>query len=571
MSGDPNTTFSRCLTDEWWRAGLVHAVLSPGSRSAPMALALAEHPGVNLHVNEDERSASFLALGLAKASGRPVALLCTSGTAAANFHPAVLEAHHASVPLLVCTADRPPELRGVGAPQTVDQAHLFGGATHWYAEPETPAVGQQPSTWRSLAARAWAEAQGPPAGPVHLNLPFREPLVPDGGDRPPFELGGRPDGRPWMAVDRGRGVDDEVVARLASRLEGMERGVLVSGFGAGLRPGGLDGLARVTGWPTLADPVSNLRSGPHTISTYDALARVESVATALRPELVLRVGAPLTSKSAMSWLASAPTVVVDPRQSWADPEGVADTVVLGDAQAFVDTLAERIDAPLINTGWRREWESAERKARTAIDAVLDGWSTPFEGRIARDVMGALPEESALVVASSMPIRDIESFAAPRDGVTVFANRGVNGIDGFVSTSLGVAAARPWSTTVALVGDLCFLHDSNGLSGAARSGVDTVFVVVDNNGGGVFSFLPQARLPEHFETLFGTPVDMDLPRLANAYGVAHTAVEAADGLVPAVADAVEAGGVRVVCVRTDRTDNVDRHRRVVAEVERAFTE
>ena len=571
MSGDPNTTFSRCLTDEWWRAGLVHAVLSPGSRSAPMALALAEHPGVNLHVHVDERSASFLALGLAKASGRPVALLCTSGTAAANFHPAVLEAHHASVPLLVCTADRPPELRGVGAPQTVDQAHLFGGATHWYAEPETPAVGQQPSTWRSLAARAWAEAQGPPAGPVHLNLPFREPLVPDDGDRPPFELGGRPDGRPWMAVDRGRGVDEEVVARLASRLEGMERGVLVSGFGAGLRPGGLDGLARVTGWPILADPVSNLRTGPHAISTYDALARVESVATALRPELVLRVGAPLTSKSAMSWLASAPTVVVDPRQSWADPEGVADTVVLGDAQAFVDAVAERIDAPLINAGWREEWESAERKARTAIDGVLDGWSTPFEGRIARDVMGALPEESALVVASSMPIRDLESFAAPRDGVTVFANRGVNGIDGFVSTSLGVAAARPWSTTVALVGDLCFLHDSNGLSGAARSGVDTVFVVVDNNGGGVFSFLPQARLPEHFETLFGTPVDMDLPRLADAYDVPHTAVEAADGLVPAVADAVEAGGVRVVYVRTDRTDNVDRHRLVVAEVERAFTE
>lgn len=571
MSGDPNTTFSRCLTDEWCRAGLVDAVLSPGSRSAPMALALAEHPGVSLHVHVDERSASFLALGLAKASGRPVALLCTSGTAAANFHPAVLEAHHSSVPLVVCTADRPPELRGVGAPQTVDQAHLFGGATRWYAEPETPAAGQQPSTWRSLAARAWAEALGPPPGPVHLNLPFREPLVPDDGDRPPFELGGRPDGRPWMGVERGRQVDDEVVARLASRLQGTERGVLLSGFGAGLRPGGLDGLARVTRWPILADPVSNLRTGPHAISTYDALARVEAATAALRPELVLRVGAPLTSKSAMSWLASTPTVVVDPRRSWADPEGVADTVVLGDGRALVDALAERIDAPRIDTGWRQEWESAEQKARTAIDDVLDGWSTPFEGRVARDVMGALPEESALVVASSMPIRDLESFAAPRGGVTVFANRGVNGIDGFVSTALGVAAARPWSTTVALVGDLCFLHDSNGLSGAARCGVDTVFVVVDNNGGGVFSFLPQAQLPEHFETLFGTPVDTDLARLADAYHVAHTAVEAADGLVPAVADAVEAGGVRVVHVRTDRTDNVDRHRRVVAEVERAFTE
>lgn len=571
MSGDPNTAFSRCLSDEWWRAGLVHAVLSPGSRSAPMALALAEHPGVTLHVHVDERSASFFALGLAKASGRPVALLCTSGTAAANLHPAVLEAHHASVPLLVCTADRPPELRGVGAPQTVDQAHLFGGATHWYAEPETPAVGQSASTWRSLAARAWAEAQGPPAGPVHLNLPLREPLVPDDDDRPSFELGGRPDGRPWMAVERGRRVDDEGVARLASRLAGTERGVLIAGFGAGLRPGGLDGLAHATGWPILADPVSNLRAGPHAVSTYDALARVAPVAAALRPELVFRVGAPLTSKFAMSWLASTPMVVVDPRQSWADPERAADTVVLGDAQPFVDALAERIGASRTDTGWCRQWRSAERQARTAMDGVLDRWSTPFEGRVARDVMGALPEESAFVVASSMPVRDIESFAAPRGGVTVFANRGVNGIDGFVSTALGVATARPWSTTVALVGDLCFLHDTNGLSGAVRRGVDTVFVVVDNNGGGVFSFLPQSRLPEHFETLFGTPVDMDLARLADAYELPHTAVGDADGLVPAVADAVEAGGVRVVHVPTDRTDNVDRHRRVAAEVERAFTE
>ena len=571
MSGDPNTAFSRCLTDEWWRAGLVHAVLSPGSRSAPMALAFAEHPGVTLHVHIDERSASFFALGLAKASGRPVALLCTSGTAAANFHPAVLEAHHASVPLLVCTADRPPELREVGAPQTVDQARLFGGAAHWYAEPETPAVGQPPSTWRSLAARAWAEAVGPQPGPVHLNLPWREPLVPDGDDRPSFDVGGRPDGRPWMAVERGRRLDDEVVARLASRLAGTERGVLLAGFGAGLGPGGLDGLARATGWPILADPVSNLRAGPHAVSTYDALARVDPAAAALRPELVFRVGAPLTSKFAMSWLASTPTVVVDPRQSWADPDRAADTIVLGDAQPLVDALAKRIDAPRTDTGWWRQWESAERQARTVIDGVLDRWSTPFEGRVARDVMGALPEESAFVVASSMPVRDVESFAAPRDGVTVFANRGVNGIDGFVSTALGVAAARPWSTTVALVGDLCFLHDTNGLSGAARRGVDTVFVVVDNNGGGVFSFLPQARLPEHFETLFGTPVDVDLTRLADAYDVPHTAVERADGLVSAVADAVAAGGVRVVHVRTDRTDNVERHRRVAADVERAFTE
>ena len=530
MSGDPNTAFSRCLTDEWWRAGLVHAVLSPGSRSAPMALAFAEHPGVTLHVHIDERSASFFALGLAKASGRPVALLCTSGTAAANFHPAVLEAHHASVPLLVCTADRPPELRDVGAPQTVDQARLFGGAAHWYAEPETPAVGQPPSTWRSLAARAWAEAVGPQPALCTSTCPWREPLVPDGDDRPSFDVGGRPDGRPWMAVERGRRLDDEVVARLASRLAGTERGVLLAGFGAGLGPGGLDGLARATGWPILADPVSNLRAGPHAVSTYDALARVDPAAAALRPELAFRVGAPLTSKFAMSWLASTPTVVVDPRQSWADPDRAADTIVLGDAEPLVDALAKRIDAPRTDTGWWRNGRAPSDRPGRSSTVCWTAGPTPFEGRVARDVMGALPEESALVVASSMPVRDLESFAAPRDGVTVFANRGVNGIDGFVSTALGVAAARPWSTTVALVGDLCFLHDTNGLSGGSparrRHGL---------RGGGQQRrrrlLLPAASpgLPEHFETLFGTPVDMDLTRLADAYDVPHTAVEHADGL------------------------------------------
>lgn len=564
MTRDATTAFARTLVDEWVRNGLTDACLAPGSRSAPLALALAGDDRIRIHVHLDERSASFFALGHAKASGRPAVVLCTSGTAAANFHPAVLEAHHARVPLIVCTADRPPELRDTGAGQTIDQVKLYGDAVRWFCEAgvpdDRPGVGAE---WRAMAARAVADSLGPPAGPVHLNLPFREPLVPTGA--PLVEAPGRSHDRPWTARAPGtRAPSAAMLDVLADLIGSTPRGLVVAGWGADVQPETVLRFSAVTGWPVFADPISNLRV-PGTISTYDPLLRSGDFASAHRPDVVLRVGGPLTNKISMQWLDSdIGQVLVDPDGGWLDPHHAVSGRMLADAEPLLDALASLLAGATIDGEWREAWYDADASARAAIDSLIDGWNEPFEGRIARDVTASVPDGGSLVLASSMPVRDAESFAAPRRGIDVLANRGINGIDGFVSTVLGIAAGSD-GPTVGLLGDLCFLHDCNGLLGARDRGLDATFVVVDNDGGGIFAFLPQADLPEHFETLFGTPHGIDLAALAQVHGIPVTEAVTAAEVVPAVADATSTGGVRVVLVRTDRAANVTRHGEVWSAV------
>jgi 2-succinyl-5-enolpyruvyl-6-hydroxy-3-cyclohexene-1-carboxylate synthase len=564
MSRDANSAFAHCLVDEWSRGGLTDVVLSPGSRSTPLAVAFADHPGFRMHVHLDERSAGFFGLGLGKASGRPAVVMCTSGTAAANFHPAVLEAFHARVPMIVCTADRPPELREVGSGQSVDQGRLYGTAVRWFFEPDAPNDHLQiPSAWRWMAARALAEAQGPPGGPVHLNLPFREPLVP--AKRSRFDLGSRAEAAPWLRAPRSRRIADAaVVDALVSRVTSTAKGVVVAGWGADVGYDAVSRLARAARWPVLADPISGLRAGPMAVSTYDALSRIEQVRKKLAPDLVLRLGGPLTSKYATSWLGASPAIMVDPDRSWSDPQRAAELVLEAEPEPLLEAVAERLERAR-DDSWLSSWMETERRARRTMDALLDSWPKPFEGRIARDVMSTIPDDSALVVASSMPVRDLETFAPPRTGVKVMANRGVNGIDGFVSTVLGVAASEVWPTTVALVGDLCLLHDANGFLGSRRRDIDAVFVVLDNNGGGIFSFLPQAALDAHFEDLFGTPQNIDLHQLGALYGIDVVDVRHAEELAPAIADAVSAGGLHIVRASSERHENVRRHRAVFRAV------
>ena len=568
MSRDATTAFARTLVDEWTRHGVTDACLAPGSRSAPLALALAADERIRLHVHLDERSASFFGLGLARAGGRPVVLLCTSGTAAANFHPAVLEAWHGRVPLVVCTADRPPELRDTGAGQTVDQVKLYGDAVRWFVDagvPEDrPGAG---AAWRQLASRAIAAASGPPAGPVHLNLAFREPLVPTG--EPLVDAPGRVGDRPWTAhVPAVRAPSVEMLDAMAHLVADTPRGLVVAGWGASVEPRTLLRFSEVAGWPVLADPVSGLRV-PGTVSTYDPLLRDASFAAAHRPDLVVRIGGPPSNKVSVQWLGDdVPQVLVDPDRAWLDPRHAATDRVEADPELLLATLADAIDVP-VDEEWTGAWRRADEAARLAIEALLAGWDEPFEGRIAHDVFAAVPTDGALVVASSMPVRDLESFAMPRDSVHVYSNRGVNGIDGFVSTALGVAAGRD-GPTVALLGDLCFLHDVNGLLGAAARDVDLTLVVVDNDGGGIFSFLPQAELPDHFETLFGTPHGVDLAAVARVHGLEAVEVGAADEVVPAVERCAGQGGLRLVLVRTDRATNVTRHREVWAAVRDAVS-
>jgi len=561
--------FARTLVDELARAGLTDACLAPGSRSAPLALALAEHPGITVHVHLDERSAAFFALGAAKRSGRPVAVVCTSGTAAANLHPAVLEADQARTPLLVLTADRPPELRGTGANQATDQLKLYGSAVRWFCEvgvpADDPAAGRY---WRSLASRAVAEAAGAPAGPVHLNLAFAEPLVPSGpgGDPAP----GRPDGAPWtVAPPPLRAADPRDVAPLAEAVRANPRGLLVAGWGVDLDPAVVDGFAAASGWPVLADPLSGARRGPAAISAYDGLVRAPGFAAAHRPTLVVRVGAAPTSKALTRWLdESVPQVLVDPGGGWLDPGRAASRRLTADPSALLAAVTARLDGP--GDGWLGEWLEADRLAREAIDGLLDDWAEPFEGRVARDLVAWMPDGGTLVVGSSMPVRDVDAFAAPREGLRFVANRGLSGIDGFVATALGVAAAGP-EPVAALCGDLTLLHDASSLLGAAGRPRGVVLVVCDNDGGGIFSFLPQARLPaELFEPLFGTPHGLDLTALAAAARVPATVVEKAAGLVPALDAALAGGGTRLVVVRGDRAANLARHRAVTEAVAAAVS-
>ncbi|HEX7277099.1 MAG TPA: 2-succinyl-5-enolpyruvyl-6-hydroxy-3-cyclohexene-1-carboxylic-acid synthase [Acidimicrobiales bacterium] len=570
MTGDPQSAFAATLVDEWARGGVELAAVSPGSRSTPLALALVADPRIRVEVFLDERSAAFFALGAARALGRPTVVLCTSGTAAANFHPAVLEAWHGRVPLVVATADRPPELRDTGAGQATDQIKLYGSSVRWFCE-VGPADVTDPAYWRSVAARSVADASGPPAGPVHLNLAFREPLVP-AGDVVVDE--GRVGGRPWVVTSAGVGrPDPDEVDGLAAAVAATPRGLVVAGWGAAVGADVVERFAAAAGWPVLADPLSGVRSGPLAVSTYDALLRVPVVAGRLRPDLVLHVGAALTGKVATAWLAAdVPRILVDPDRAWLDPHRAASERVVADPAVLLAELADRLEAygSPGRSPWLESWLAAEAAARAAVDGWLDADDTPSEARAARDLVACLPDGASLVVGSSMPVRDVEAFARPRRGVRFHANRGVNGIDGFVSTALGVATADGDGPVAALCGDLTFLHDAGGLLEASRREIDAVFVVVDNRGGGIFSFLPQAGLPaDRFETLWGTPHHLDLLALCAVHGIGAVRIERAADLAPAVGAAIEAGGVRVVVVPTDRDANVAHHRRAHRAVAEAL--
>ncbi|HEX5366488.1 MAG TPA: 2-succinyl-5-enolpyruvyl-6-hydroxy-3-cyclohexene-1-carboxylic-acid synthase [Acidimicrobiales bacterium] len=556
-------TFAATLVDEWCRAGATDAVVCPGSRSTPLALALADAAAagrLRLHVHHDERSGAFTALGLGLATGRPAVVLTTSGTAAAELHPAVVEADLAGVPLLVCTGDRPPELRDVGAPQAVDQVHLYGRAVRWYGDPGIPDAGGRPR-WRPLAARAYAAALAPP-GPVHLNLPFREPLVGTPGPLPPARGGA------WVGtVAAARGPSPDLAA-LAGRLAGR-RGLVVAGAAA-VDGAAVHAAAAALGWPLVAEPRSPAWGpAPTLVPHLDAVLRSARARRELRPEVVVRLGAGGSSRVVTEWLAAAGAIeVVAGAVGWSDPGGVVAAVV-DDGAALVAALARAAEGVAPPAGWWPRWEAAAGAAADAVAAALDppaagGQRAAPSGEpaAARAAVRATPPGGTVVVSSSMPVRDVEGYAAPRGDVRVVANRGANGIDGVVSTAVGVALGTGRPVTL-LIGDLAFLHDGNGLLGVAGRGVDLVCVVVDNDGGGIFSFLAQARAlaPDRFEVLFGTPHGLDLVAVAAAHGVPARRLGPGDDVAGAVAAAAGAGGVHVLVVPTDREANVDAHRAV----------
>jgi 2-succinyl-5-enolpyruvyl-6-hydroxy-3-cyclohexene-1-carboxylate synthase len=568
-----NTALASAFAEELARCGLRHAVLSPGSRSTPLALALWRQGEIETTVIVDERSAAFFALGAAQASGAPVAILCTSGTAAANFHPAICEADHAAVPLLVLTADRPPELRGIGAGQAIDQLKLYGSAVRWFCEVGTHEANDDGLLhYRSTACRAFAAARGEHRpGPVHLNFAFREPLAPlpeEGAvtASDPLALEGR-GGRPLTAVtpidlEPSRFLLDEVAKHVAA----VEIGVIVAGrqLDPELREP-LAHLARAAGYPILAEPTSQLRCGPHdrshVVTAYDLLLRDERFRGAASPDLVLRFGELPTSKPLRSWLAEsgADQIVVDPLGDWNEPTRRAAALLRADptelAAGWAARLGEERPAPAM-------WLQAELTAREAIEAELKDVDALTEPGLQLALGVAYGDGELVYTASSMPIRDQEAFLPTTDtDATFLCNRGANGIDGLISSGIGAAHATGKPTTI-VTGDLGLLHDIGGLAALRDVSTPVRIVVIDNNGGGIFHFLPQQEVlgADEFETLLGAPRGVDVGKAAALFDLPHRKLESSGELTDALS-----AGTSLVEIETDRATNLDLHRRIAGRV------
>jgi 2-succinyl-5-enolpyruvyl-6-hydroxy-3-cyclohexene-1-carboxylate synthase len=570
-----NTALASAMVEELARCGMRHAAIAPGSRSTPLALALWRHPAIDARVLVDERCAGFFALGAAQAEGRPAAVLCTSGSAAANLHPAIVEANEAGVPLIALTADRPPELRGIGAGQTIDQLKLYGSAVRWFCELGTHEA-DDPGLlhFRSVACRAYAAARGEPRpGPVHLNVPWREPLAPEPreGDvtaSSTLALEGRGD-RPLTAVASDPPAPAAALLdELADRLGAARRGLILTGRQpdpALAEP--VVALSRAAGYPILAEPTSQIRLGAHdrelVMWAYDPIARARP--DHLEPELVVRFGDMPTSKALRQWLGSLDglrQVVVDPAFGWNEPSLRAESVVRADAALFATGIAERLGRSGGETGnasaWAAAWSGAADVAAAAVEAELARTERPTEPGV-HAALGRLYADGDLVyTASSMPIRDQESFVAPSPARARFlCNRGANGIDGLISSALGAAGASGAPTWV-LVGDLGLYHDMNSLAVLREIETPVRIVVLDNDGGGIFEFLPQAGSVEReeFEALLGTPLGLETERVAAVYGIEHRRIEELSQL----RDLADADRVMAE-VPIDRRENVELHRRL----------
>ena len=595
-----NTALASAFVEELARGGVRRAVVSPGSRSTPLAVALWREAAIEVTVIVDERSAAFFALGAAQATGEPVALLCTSGTALANYHPAIAEADESALPLIVLSADRPPELRGIGAGQTIDQIKTFGESVRWFCEVGTHEADDSGLLhMRSVACRALARARGEiRPGPVHLNLPWRDPLSPvpvEGAvtATDPLALHGRDEARPLTAVTR---VDLEptsfILDEVAGHIGDAIAGVIIAGRQTDpeLREP-LVHLARASGFPILADATSQLRLGPHdrsyVITTYDTLLRDEHWAKGVVPELVLRFGELPTSKPLRQWLAAsgADQIVVDPSGGWNEPTNRAAAILRADPTECASGWAARLERE--ERPPPRTWLAAEAAALVAIDAELGGVGGigatgphvdpgPLPGATgpanpAAEInepslhlaLGRAHADGDLVyTASSMPIRDQETFLGPREAdVLLLCNRGANGIDGLVSSGIGAAHASGRPTTI-VTGDLGLLHDIGGLAALRDVSTPVRILVIDNGGGGIFHFLPQQQAleGEEFEALLGTPRGVSVERAAALFDLPYRRLESLAELPDALA-----AGTGLIEVRTDRQTNVATHRRVTERV------
>ncbi len=587
-----NLLWAGVFLDELARAGVREVVLAPGYRSAPLVMAAAADERLRVFTHLDERSAAFFALGVGKRARRPAAVITTSGTAVANLFPAVVEASYSEAPLLLLTADRPHRLRGADANQAIDQLRIFGGHVRDFVEAAPAEVDAGALVHlRAVAARAVASALGHPAGPVHVNLPFAKPLAPTpaAGEPPdgfafahPLAARGRSGGAPLtrIAVRRSAPAADRV-AELAARVRAVRRGLIVAGPSPEPERDGpaAAALASATGYPLLADALSGARfggsDGDLRVGGYDLFLKHAPTRAALRPELVVRVGASPTSASLLSLLEEAPGEqwVIDGGDRWKDHLNVATDYLRSDAAAFSDALCAQLAAApgradegaAATDAWLGLWRRAQRVATRALAASLEG--ELFEGAVCAQVVRLAPPGSTLFVSSSMPVRDLDAFGLPcRKHLVAYGNRGASGIDGILSSAAG-AAAGGRGPVLAIVGDVAFIHDMNGLL-SARDHAEVIFVLVNNDGGGIFHFLPVRNFEPAFTRHFATPHGLDFAHAASLYGLPHERVETRAQLVSSLERGIARGGSRIIEVRTDRELN-RRRREAVYEAVRSL--
>lgn len=569
------TAYTAAFVAELVHNGVTEVVISPGSRSTPMAMIMAEHPQLKIHIHVDERSAAFFALGMAKVSARPVAILCTSGTAAANYYPAIVEAHYSRIPLMVITADRPHELRDMGAPQAIDQNHLYGNHVKWFVEMALPENSAEMLRYvRTVCGRATAVALQAPAGPIHLNFPFREPLVPIINDDI-FQLNERPNR--YVNVHNGEltiGRDDLI--EIAATIKENQSGIIVCGqiedeqFTAAITR-----LSSILNFPILSDPLSQLRSGNHSgdhiIDTYDTFLRNDDAKSYLKPEIILRFGAMPVSKALMIYLKENHTAiqyVIDGGGGWRDPAAVSTNMIYCSETKFCEELLLILSANP-HTDFLQKWLTVNSITKESLVSIKTT-AALNESRLFYQMADMLPEGATLFVGNSMPIRDLDSFFYLNNkSIKVLANRGANGIDGTVSTALGAAVASTTSLYLVL-GDLTFFHDLNGLLPAKLYNIDITIILINNNGGGIFSFLPQSEHPKHFELLFGTPLDLDFKHIVHMYNGTFTRITDWENLEAEMEYSKTAKGLNVLEVLTERDRNTEEHRELWKFVSREIS-
>jgi 2-succinyl-5-enolpyruvyl-6-hydroxy-3-cyclohexene-1-carboxylate synthase len=597
-----NRAFAERLVSSLVDHGLTDALLCPGSRNTPLALALDGHPEVRAQTILDERAAGFVALGIGRAAGRAAAVCCTSGSAAAHLLPAVIEASHSRVPLLVLSADRPRELLQCGAPQTIDQNHLFGRHARWFFDFGAVGADDQTDWVGTVATQAWLQAHGAEAGAVQLNVPLAEPLW-----SPEVESGSPATQRRTIRLERGVvGLSEQQLERLGERSTAAQRGLIVCGpIDPASLPGGAGGAARqglaravealaeALGWPVLADACSPLRFRPEVsaslIANGDALARSPTLRASLKPDLVLRLGQVPTSKALGEWLAEVgadETILIDPGGKWQDPYHRAGMLVVAEptqlCRALVAHLDERTTRAATTDAWLARWQAADRLAGRLLHEACrtDGAQgepdarraedAPWEPEVIARLFERLPVGTLVHAASSMPVRDIDSFGGGTGAeLTLVSNRGANGIDGLVATAAGEALVLDQLRAVLVCGDLAFLHDIGGLAAAAQLPIRLLIVLLDNGGGGIFEYLAIAKHPTAFETRFLTPQTTSPAELCAAVGAQYLPVTRRGELTDALAAGLQHDRLSVVHVRIDRAVSVARHRETFARIDESL--